>query len=409
MKAVILFGIPDEKDAEGSGAWDDDGVIQRALRALREASPGLVLLTDVCLCEYTSHGHCGVLEGDEVDNDATLELLARTAVSHAAAGADAVCPSDMMDGRVAAIRAALDEDGHGELPIVSYAAKYASAFYGPVPRGGRLDARLRRPPRLPARPGQRPRGAARVRARRRRGRRRAARQAGAAEPRRAARRARALRPAGRRLQRLGRVRDAQGRRRARLARRAAGRARVADRDQARRRRPRRLLLDEGARGLAVALDLWDTIAQEAADESRLWGEALKAEPEREPVFSTLGEARYALGLETIYEGYLLHYGRPRLFAPVDEDTALLLGDYLYAHGLVRIAEAGPVEAVTDLAALISLCAQLRADGLPGDGEAWAATAATLGRGEDARAAWAPGPRPNGPSRTTGAASSRIAL
>ena len=131
MKAVILFGIPDEKDAEGSGAWDDDGVIQRALRALREASPGLVLLTDVCLCEYTSHGHCGVLEGDQVDNDATLDLLARTAVSHAAAGADAVCPSDMMDGRVAAIRTALDEEGHGELPIVSYAAKYASAFYGP--------------------------------------------------------------------------------------------------------------------------------------------------------------------------------------------------------------------------------------------------------------------------------------
>ena len=131
VRAVLLFGIPDEKDAEGSGAWDDDGVVQRALRALREASPGLVLLTDVCLCEYTSHGHCGVLEGDEVDNDATLELLARTAVSHAGAGADAVCPSDMMDGRVAAIRAALDEDGHGELPIVSYADKYASAFYGP--------------------------------------------------------------------------------------------------------------------------------------------------------------------------------------------------------------------------------------------------------------------------------------
>jgi len=131
VRAVLLFGIPDEKDTEGSGAWEDDGVIQRALRALREASPGLVLLTDVCLCEYTSHGHCGVLEGDQVDNDATLELLARTAVSHAAAGADAVCPSDMMDGRVAAIRAALDDDGHGELPIVSYAAKYASAFYGP--------------------------------------------------------------------------------------------------------------------------------------------------------------------------------------------------------------------------------------------------------------------------------------
>jgi porphobilinogen synthase len=131
VRAVILFGIPDEKDAEGSGAWDEDGVIQRALRALRESSPGLVLLTDVCLCEYTSHGHCGVLDGEEVDNDATLELLARTALSHADAGADALCPSDMMDGRVAAIRTALDEDGHGEMPIVSYAAKYASAFYGP--------------------------------------------------------------------------------------------------------------------------------------------------------------------------------------------------------------------------------------------------------------------------------------
>ena len=131
VKALILFGIPEEKDADGSGAWDDDGVVQRALRALRETSPGLVLLTDVCLCEYTSHGHCGVLDGEEVDNDATVELLARTAVSHAAAGADAVAPSDMMDGRVGAIRSALDEHGYMETPIVSYAAKYASAFYGP--------------------------------------------------------------------------------------------------------------------------------------------------------------------------------------------------------------------------------------------------------------------------------------
>jgi hypothetical protein len=139
--------------------------------------------------------------------------------------------------------------------------------------------------------------------------------------------------------------------------------------------------------VAVAVDLWETIAQEAADESRLWGEALKAEPEREAVFSPLGEERYALGLETIYEGYLLHYGRSRLFAPADDDTALLLGDYLYAHGLVRIAEAGTVEAVADLAALISHCAQLRADGLPGDGEAWASTSATLGVGPAARSAW----------------------
>jgi len=131
VRAVLLFGIPEEKDAEGSGAWEEDGVVQRALRALREASPGLVLLTDVCLCEYTSHGHCGALEGEEVDNEATLELLARTAVSHAEAGADAVCPSDMMDGRVAAIRAALDDADRGQTPIVSYAAKYASAFYGP--------------------------------------------------------------------------------------------------------------------------------------------------------------------------------------------------------------------------------------------------------------------------------------
>ena len=131
VRALLLFGIPEEKDADGSGAWDEDGIVQLALRALRESNPGLVLLTDVCLCEYTSHGHCGVLDGEAVDNDSTLELLSRTAVSHAAAGADAVCPSDMMDGRVAAIRSALDEHGFPELPIVSYAAKYASAFYGP--------------------------------------------------------------------------------------------------------------------------------------------------------------------------------------------------------------------------------------------------------------------------------------
>ncbi len=126
VKAVILFGIPDEKDEEGSGAWDDDGVVQRSLRALRPRFPELVLLADVCLCEYTAHGHCGVVADDEVDNDATLELLARTAVSHVEAGADAVCPSDMMDGRVAAIREALPDT-----PIVAYSAKYASAFYGP--------------------------------------------------------------------------------------------------------------------------------------------------------------------------------------------------------------------------------------------------------------------------------------
>jgi porphobilinogen synthase len=131
ISAVILFGIPDEKDDEGSGAYAADGVVQRALRGLRERYPDLVLVTDVCLCEYTSHGHCGVIENGEVANDATLELLARTAVSQAGAGADVVAPSDMMDGRVAALRSALDEAGFAETPIVSYAAKYASAFYGP--------------------------------------------------------------------------------------------------------------------------------------------------------------------------------------------------------------------------------------------------------------------------------------
>jgi porphobilinogen synthase len=129
--AVLLFGIPEEKDEAGSGAYDEDGIVQRALRALGERLPELVLLTDVCLCEYTAHGHCGVVEDDEVLNDVSLELLAKTAVSHAEAGADAVCPSDMMDGRVAAIRAALDAEGFERVPIVSYAAKYASAFYGP--------------------------------------------------------------------------------------------------------------------------------------------------------------------------------------------------------------------------------------------------------------------------------------
>src|ERR671936_363828 len=126
--------------------------------------------------------------------------------------------------------------------------------------------------------------------------------------------------------------------------------------------------------------MWEMIADEAASESPLWAEALLPSEQREllPVFSPLADDRFALGLETIYEGYLLHYGRPRLFSPVDEDTALLLGDYLYAHGLVRVAEAGTVQAVADLAALISRCAQLRADGLPGDGEAWAVTASTLG-------------------------------
>jgi porphobilinogen synthase len=131
VRAVLMFGIPEEKDEEGSGAYDDDGIVQLALRALRERHPDLLLLTDVCLCEYTSHGHCGLIRDGEVANDESLELIARTAVSHAEAGADAVCPSDMMDGRVGATRTALDDAGLEQTPIVSYAAKYASAFYGP--------------------------------------------------------------------------------------------------------------------------------------------------------------------------------------------------------------------------------------------------------------------------------------
>jgi porphobilinogen synthase len=126
VRAVLLFGIAEEKDEEGSGAWEADGIVQHALRALQAEVPGLTLVTDVCLCEYTSHGHCGVLRDGEVDNDDTLELLARTAVSHVEAGADVVAPSDMMDGRVGAIREALPNT-----PIIAYAAKYASAFYGP--------------------------------------------------------------------------------------------------------------------------------------------------------------------------------------------------------------------------------------------------------------------------------------
>jgi porphobilinogen synthase len=151
IPAVLLFGLPAAKDEEGSGAWDDEGIVQLATRAIKRAHPDLLVITDLCLCEYTSHGHCGVLQRDDsrgaefdqagrqagawregvVDNDATLELLARTAVSQARAGADLVAPSDMMDGRVGVIRAALDEDGLSETPIMAYSAKFASAFYGP--------------------------------------------------------------------------------------------------------------------------------------------------------------------------------------------------------------------------------------------------------------------------------------
>jgi porphobilinogen synthase len=131
IPAVILFGIPEHKDEAGSEAYSDDGIVQRAIHAIKNKTPELIVITDVCLCEYTSHGHCGVIKGGKIENDATLELLAREALSHAKAGADMVAPSDMMDGRVGAIRKALDSGGFEDTPIMAYAAKYASSFYGP--------------------------------------------------------------------------------------------------------------------------------------------------------------------------------------------------------------------------------------------------------------------------------------
>jgi len=131
LPAVLLFGLPESKDTEASGAYADNGIVQQAIRALKADNPDLLVFTDVCLCEYMSHGHCGIVEGERILNDPSLDLLARTAVSHAAAGADVVAPSDMMDGRVAAIRHALDAQGFSDTPILSYAAKYASAMYGP--------------------------------------------------------------------------------------------------------------------------------------------------------------------------------------------------------------------------------------------------------------------------------------
>jgi len=131
VPAIILFGIPSHKDAHGSEAWNDNGEVQRAIREVKEHVPGLAVITDVCMCEYTDHGHCGAITGNDVDNDATLELLVREALSHVRAGADMVAPSDMMDGRVGAIRSALDDQGFSHIPIMAYSAKFASAFYGP--------------------------------------------------------------------------------------------------------------------------------------------------------------------------------------------------------------------------------------------------------------------------------------
>ncbi|HEX6388726.1 MAG TPA: porphobilinogen synthase, partial [Solirubrobacteraceae bacterium] len=132
VPAVLLFGIPAAKDPEGTGAYDDEGIVQLATRALKQAHPDLIVVTDVCLCEYTDHGHCGLLRGDgSVDNDSSVELIARAAVSQARAGADIVAPSDMMDGRIGAVRAALDDEGLADTPVMAYSAKFASAFYGP--------------------------------------------------------------------------------------------------------------------------------------------------------------------------------------------------------------------------------------------------------------------------------------
>jgi len=131
IPSILLFGIPEHKDETGTGAYDEHGVVQKAIKAIKNTVPELYVITDVCMCEYTSHGHCGIIKDGDVDNDLTLEFLAEEAVSHAKAGADMVAPSDMMDGRVEAIRDALDEEGFSDLPIMSYAAKYASAFYGP--------------------------------------------------------------------------------------------------------------------------------------------------------------------------------------------------------------------------------------------------------------------------------------
>jgi porphobilinogen synthase len=132
IPAVMLFGVPAVKDELGAGAYDDEGVAQLAVRAIKEAHPDLLVFTDVCLCSYTTHGHCGIVRPDgQIDNDATLDVLAKTAISHAAAGADAVAPSDMMDGRVGALRAQLDQEGHSDTPIIAYSAKFASAYYGP--------------------------------------------------------------------------------------------------------------------------------------------------------------------------------------------------------------------------------------------------------------------------------------
>ncbi len=313
--AVILFGIPDEKDELGSGAWDEQGVVQRALRALRPAFPELLLLTDVCLCEYTSHGHCGVVRDGVVLNDETLELLVRTSVSHVEAGADAVCPSDMMDGRIGAVREALPET-----PIVAYSAKYASAFYGPfrdaaesAPAFGDRRGYQMDPPNV-----------------------------------REALRECALdleegadvlmvKPALPYLDVIRAVRErfdaplaaynvsgeyamvkAAGARRD--ARRAGRRARVADRDQARRRRHRGLVLDEGAGGVAVRTSLYRRAEAVMPGGVNSPVRAMRAVGLDEPFFVRRGEGAYLETEDgTRYLDWVLSWG-PLIFGHADPET-----------------------------------------------------------------------------------------
>ena len=231
--SVILFGIPEEKDAKGTSSADPEGPVCRAVRAIKAESPKTVVMTDVCLCEYTDHGHCGVIAHETVDNDATLPILAAEALAHAKAGADVVAPSDMMDGRVGAIRAALDESGFRDVALLAYAAKYASGFYGPfreaaesTPSFGDRRAYQMDPANV--------REAIKEVALRRRGRRGPRHgQARALVPRRRARRQGGHERARRLLQRLRRVRDGEGRRPERLDRRQARHARDPDVDEAR--------------------------------------------------------------------------------------------------------------------------------------------------------------------------------
>ncbi len=210
IPAVLLFGIPDEKDEVGSQAYAEHGVIQQAIRRIKAEAPQVVVITDVCLCEYTSHGHCGVIRDGDVQNDESLKLLAQMALSHVEAGADMVAPSDMMDGRVGAIRRALDEQGFSGLPIMAYSAKYASGFYGPFREAAGSAPQFGDRRSYQMDPGQCARGAARNRpGYRGRGGYRDG-QARAGLPGRDPARARALRPAYRGLQRERRVRDDQG-------------------------------------------------------------------------------------------------------------------------------------------------------------------------------------------------------